>query len=127
MNIISICVLGVFAVISSVALKKYSPEISALLLISCAVMIAVIYLPTAENLLKSIDYLTTKCIIKSEYINILIKSLGICYITQISANVCKENGSLSVAIQIETAGKILLLISAVPVFNDIIETVCNFL
>lgn len=127
MNIISLCVLGVFAVISSVALRKYTPEVSSLMLISCAVIITVIYLPTANNLINSISTLTEKSSIKSEYISILIKSLGICYLTQISVNICKENGSMSVAVQLEIAGKLLILLLSIPIFNDIIDIVYNFI
>ncbi len=127
MNIVSICVLGVFAAISSIALRKYSPETSSLMLISCAVMIIVMYLPTVDVIFNSMRTLTEKSTINSDYINILIKSLGICYITQISVNICKENGSMSVASQLEIVGKLLILLPAIPIFNDIIEIVNNFI
>ncbi len=127
MNIVSICVLGVFAVITSIGLRKHSPETSSLMLISCAVMIIVMYLPTVDVIFNSIRSLTERSTLNSEYINILIKSLGICYITQISVNICKENGSMSVASQLEIVGKLLILLPAVPILNDIIEIVNKFI
>lgn len=127
MNVISVCVLGVFAALACVALRKYNAEIASLLIISCVVMITVIYLPTLSSLFDSVRDLTEKSSIRSEYINILIKALGICYITQISVNICRENGSQSVASQLEIAGKLLILIPAIPIFNDLIEMVYEFL
>ena len=97
------------------------------MLISCAVMIIVMYLPTVDVIFNSIRSLTERSTLNSEYINILIKSLGICYITQISVNICKENGSMSVASQLEIVGKLLILLPAVPILNDIIEIVNKFI
>lgn len=127
MNIISFCVLGIFAVIGSLALKNYNKEISALLIMSCVVLMSVIALPSLSRLLQSVNELISCANVKEEYFSILIKSLGICYITQISVNICKENGSQSVASQLEIAGKLLILILAVPVYNDLLALVADFL
>ena len=126
-NIIPICALGVFAVVVSTPLRKHTSEIASLILISCGIIISLMYLPAIESLLASINSLTAEAGIKSEYIRILIKSLGICYITQISVNICRENGSMSVASHIEIAGKVLVLLPALPVLNDIIKMLSGFI
>lgn len=127
MNVISLCVLGVFAVIGSLALKNYNKEIAALLVLSAVVMMSVAAFPALSQLLQSVNELTSSANMNDEYISVLIKSLGICYITQISVNICTENGSRSIASQLEIAGKLVILILAVPVYNDLIELVTDFL
>ncbi len=127
MDIISICVLGVFAVLGSVAIRKYNGEISALLVLSAVVLMALTALPVLNRLFDSITELTSSVNIKSEYISVLMKSLGICYITQISVDICKENGSQSVASQIEIAGKLIILMMAIPIYGDLISMIYNFL
>lgn len=127
MDIISLCVLGIFAVLGSLALRKYNGEISALIIISAVVLMCLIALPVLSQLFGSVTDLMSAANIKNEYISILIKSLGICYITQISVDICKENGSQSVASQLEIAGKLIILLLAIPVYSDMIALIYDFL
>lgn len=127
MNIISVCVLGLFAVLGSLTLKNYNKEISALLIISAVILMCLTSLPVLSELFSSINEFSTAANIQNEYISVLIKSLGICYITQLSVNICKENGSQSIASQIEIAGKLMILILAIPIYNDLITMISDFL
>ena len=127
MNIVSVCVLGIFAVLGSAALKKYNGELAALMIISAIALMCFTALPVLNKLFDSVNDLTSLANINRGYISTLIKSLGICYITQISVDICKENGSGSIASQIEIAGKLMILLLAVPLYGDLIEMIYNFL
>ena len=127
MDIISVCVLGIFAVLGSVAIKKYNCEIAVLIIISAITLICFMVLPMLSQIFDSVNDLTSSANINNNYISILIKSLGICYVTQISVDICKENGSGSIASQIEIAGKLIILLLAVPLYGDLIEMIYDFL
>ena len=53
----------------------------------------------------------------SEYLTVLLKSLGICFLTQLAADICRDSGEGTLASQAETAGKTALLIIALPLFE----------
>jgi len=127
MNIISMCALGVFAVLASVALKKFNGELAALLIISTVVLMCITAIPVLNELFSSVQELTAAANINSEYISILLKSLGICYITQISVDICRENGSNSTASQLEIAGKLIILLLAVPLYGELISMIFDFM
>lgn len=57
----------------------------------------------------------------SEYLTILFKSLGICFLTQLAADICRDSGEGTLASQAETAGKTALLIIALPLFERAAE------
>ncbi|MDR0974599.1 MAG: hypothetical protein LBL80_02775 [Ruminococcus sp.] len=57
------------------------------------------------------------------YINILFKALGICYITQFASDICKDSGEGALAVQIEIAGKITLLLLSLPLFEALTDLV----
>ena len=59
----------------------------------------------------------------SQYINILYKSLGICYITEIAAGVCRDSGESALASQAETAGRVILAVMALPLFSEITKII----
>lgn len=57
----------------------------------------------------------------SEYLEILLKSLGICFLTQLAADICRDSGEGTLATQAETAGKTALLLIALPLFEKAAE------
>ncbi len=59
----------------------------------------------------------------SEYLTILLKSLGICFLTQLAADICRDSGEGTLAVQTETAGKAALLVVALPLFEQAAELV----
>ena len=56
-----------------------------------------------------------------EYIEIILKTLAIAYMTQISSEMCRESGASSIAFGIETVGKIEIVILSLPLINNIIS------
>jgi stage III sporulation protein AD len=59
--------------------------------------------------------------IPTEYMKILLKSLAIAYMTQISSELCRECGEGNIAFEIETVGKIEIIILSLPLINKVIE------
>ncbi len=55
-----------------------------------------------------------------EYMEIIVKALGIAYLTHISAQLCRDCGEGSVATLIEGAGRLEIIILSLPLINKII-------
>ena len=77
--------------------------------------------------LGKIKNLITYAHIPHEYGAILLKSLGICFAVQFASDSCKDAGENSMASKIEFAGKIGILITALPLFETIIQTSLKFM
>lgn len=57
------------------------------------------------------------------YIKILFQILGIAFITEFGASLCKDAGQNSIANNIELAGKIMILVTSMPIILSIIELI----
>ena len=57
--------------------------------------------------------------IQAEYTSILLKTLGICFLTQFSADSCKDAGESAMASKVELAGKIFIIVIALPLFEQV--------
>ena len=64
---------------------------------------------------------------EEEYLTILFKALGICYITQFACDICRDSGENALATQTELAGKVSLLIIALPLFESLTKIVENLI
>lgn len=62
-----------------------------------------------------------------EYLTVLFKALGICYITQFACDICKDSGENALASQAELAGKISLMLIALPLFESLADIVARLI
>ena len=58
---------------------------------------------------------------------ILLKMIGITYVAEFSANLCKDAGYQAVAGQIEMFGKLSILVISMPVLLALLDTISQFL
>lgn len=65
--------------------------------------------------------------LESGYFEILIKIVGISYLCEFVANICRESGFLAVASQIEIGGKLTMMVLSMPILIAIVETITSVL
>lgn len=125
MNIFSVCVLAVVAVIIIVTLKPKNGEIALMLAISCSVIILLMILSQVSTIVDTINKIVAVSDINTNYIVILLKVIGICLITEFAVNTCKDAGSQSLASNVSLAGKIMVTVTSIPLYSDILNTVLS--
>ena len=62
----------------------------------------------------------------TDYLKILFKATGICYISQFASDICKDSGENLLASQAELAGRVGLMVSAIPLFEQAVEIIISF-
>ena len=60
---------------------------------------------------------------QSSYFNVLFKMIGITYICEFGAAVCKDAGYAAVAGQIEIIGKVSIVFAGLPVLFTILDEI----
>lgn len=104
-------------------LKKTNPEFSLIVSIIASI---VIFATIANNFTPFFNQITqyaNKFNLNNIYINTMLKALGICYLTQIASQTCTESGYGSIASKIEIAGKLTIVLMALPMFSTLLETI----
>ena len=61
-----------------------------------------------------------------EYLGIFLKVIGITYLCEFAAGICKDSGYQAVAAQIEVVGKLSVLLSGMPIILAVIQTIQEF-
>jgi stage III sporulation protein AD len=57
------------------------------------------------------------------FLSALLKIIGIAYIAEFGTQVCRDAGENALAFKVELAGKVMILILAVPIISTIVDTV----
>ena len=123
MNIITIAGLCLIASVICKTLEKNSSEIKILLAVFTVCIIFFRISGELSQVVSAIQDIFSRSDMDEDYLNILFKGLGICYITQLGCECCKECGEDVIASQLELTGKIAMLIISLPLFKALVAII----
>jgi len=124
---IKIALVGIIAVILSNFFKGNKEEYSIYISLATCILVFYMGFGKLEIILDTIGKLQSYIKINHSYMNILLKIIGITYVTEFSASICKDFGYSSISNQIELVGKLSILAISMPVLLAVLETINNFL
>lgn len=125
MDMIAICAVGVVSAVLALMLRHQSPQISLLISVGAGVIILLTVMRETVLTADEVRGVLNAGGVSEEYIMILLKVLGICYITEFTCDTVTEAGMMSLSVNISFAGKILVLVTSMPLFRDILSTVVS--
>jgi len=79
------------------------------------------------SVIQVLEDLALKANINLIFLKTILKIIGIAYIAEFGAQIVRDAGQESIASKIELAGKILIMVMAIPIVSVIIETVVKLL
>ena len=123
MNIVSVLAIGLVGAFFAVFLKQYKPEYALAVTVITAVYITVSAIGWVIPVISEIRGILDNANVSYSSLTTLIKAIGICYVTQLASDVCKDSGQVSVASKIELVGRIALCVSAIPLYRDVLSLV----
>ena len=127
MNIIQVGILGVAGILLAAQLKQEKSGVAVYLGIGISLLIFFGILDSLEVLVATVKDISHFIQIDSSYIVTLIKMLGITYIAEFSAGLCKDAGYSAIATQIEIFGKLTILVLSLPILLALLRTIQEFL
>lgn len=123
MSAVTICAAGVIASVLAIILKKNNAEYSFILTI-CTSAILVTYITGAIlEAVSGVREIFSASNISATYIALLLKCVGICFLTEFTCDTCKDAGQAALSNIILFSGRILVLISALPLFSELLKVV----
>lgn len=91
---------------------------------------AAIFLFLVDKIVQVIDIveeLAARADINRFYLSTVLKVIGIAYITEFGAQICRDAGESAVASKVELAGKVLIMILAIPIIAAVLETIVRLM
>ncbi len=103
----------------SVLLRQYQPEFALGVGVVAGVLVLLAVLKNLLPTLSALRAMLENAALPSAYVGILFKALGICLLTQLAADTCRDAGENALAAKAEFVGKIMLLMISLPLFQKI--------
>jgi stage III sporulation protein AD len=126
MTVVTIAVTGIIAVILAVSLKGVKGEYGTYVVMAAGLLIFFYGLGKLTSILDTMKEIQSYIKINNIYLSTLVKMIGITYIAEFAAGICKDAGYGAVGTQIEIFGKLSVLAVSMPILLALIETLQVF-
>lgn len=122
MDVWQIVGLALIVTVISVVLKQFRPEIALQLTILAGASIFILILSKIKVIVDLLQSLADQANISSYYLLIIIKIVGVSYLAEFGAQICRDAGEGALATKVEIAAKVGVIILAIPIIVAITES-----
>ena len=127
MAVVKIALLGIAAVLIAGKLKNVQPEYGIFIGVAAGLIIFGFSVTRLQVILSEIEKIRQYLSVHSSYVAVVIKVVGIAYISEFSSNLCRDAGYSGIASQIEMFGKLTILVMSLPVLTALLDTIQQFM
>ncbi len=115
------------ATLLAVVLRAQRPELAVCLSLAAGVLVTGLVLGQLAPLTATLRRLLQAGGFSAEWLTVVLKAAGVCLVTQLTADTCRDAGETALAGKAELVGRVLLLLLAVPLFEQILALVTGML
>ena len=109
-------------------LRAYKPEWAPFLRMAVTVVALGLTVALASTVLDYVTDLTASTgALEGEGWSLLLKALGVAFLTETASSVCRDSGETGLATWVETAGKLEILLLSFPLIRTVMDAVTEIL
>lgn len=127
MEIIQVVGLGLIATVLVLIIKDQKPMFAFLIAAFTGITLFLFLVGKIGLVVETLEDLAASSGVQTVYLKTILKIIGIAYIAEFGAQIVRDAGQGSIASKIELAGKVLIMVLAIPIIVIIIETVMKLL
>ena len=120
MWIIAAAAAGLVGTVLALILGQYRPEFRMLVTAAVTLLLMAMVLERLSPVLEQLRSTMELTGLTGDYAAILFKAVGICLLTQLAGDVCRDSGESSIASKIELAGRAAILLTARPLIQEVL-------
>lgn len=123
MEIIKIAMIALVGILLAIPLKSYKAEYSVYIGLAVCLLILTYSVNYFTRILTGMESLQTYLGDNYQYLSILFKAIGAAYVCEFCSAICKDAGYIGMAGQVETVGKMYILLIGMPVLFALMQSI----
>ncbi|NLI69290.1 MAG: stage III sporulation protein AD [Firmicutes bacterium] len=123
MEIVQVVGLGLLTMVLVVIIREYRPEIAIQVAIAGSLIIILLVIMQVASIVQVITDISVGAGMNLIYLQSLLRIIGIAFIAEFGAQVCRDAGAASIASKIDFAAKVIILVIAIPIVLAVIESI----
>ncbi|MDD6402489.1 MAG: SpoIIIAC/SpoIIIAD family protein [Lachnospiraceae bacterium] len=117
----------IVSVMLAILLKSNSPIFSTVISISICIFIMLFAIGQVRKMSEGIREIFRYVKVDKIYLILLLKLVGIAYVSEFGSGICKDAGYSAVASQIEIVGKLTMLLVSLPILMQVVDTIIKMI
>ncbi|MDR3270616.1 MAG: stage III sporulation protein AD [Peptococcaceae bacterium] len=127
MEIWQIVGLALTVSVLGIVLRQVRPEIALQMTILAGTAIFLLVLGRVKVIIDLLQNLAEQANVSSYYLLIILKIVGIAYLAEFGAAICRDAGEGALAAKVELAAKVGVFVLAIPIITAILESLVRLL
>ena len=127
MEVLKVVMLGMTGMLLGILLKGTRPEYSVYLSLAAGICIFSYMTGKLSYLFSSVLKIQEYLPVDAQYLETLLKMIGITYVSEFAAGICKDAGYGAIASQIDIFARLYIKVLSMPVLLALMETIHSFL
>ncbi len=123
-QIVGFCLIATFL---TIIIKEQKPAFSFLIILFAGAAVFLFLIGKIQTVITMLERLATNANLNMVYVETILKIIGVAYIAEFGAQITRDAGQGTMASKIELAGKVLILVMAIPILTVLIETIIDLL
>ena len=126
-DIIKIIGIAFVVAITALLLKTTKPELSFAVTVTGVIIILLFLIDALQDTLQFLSELAVLAGVENGLLKILLKIVGVGYLTEFCAGILNDFGSNSIADKVVLGGKITILLLSIPIMEGLFHLIRGFL
>ncbi len=127
MDIARVVAFAFIAVVLVVVLRQERPELAMLVGAAAGAMLVLQMLGPLGQAVTALADLAGRAKVERFYLDTVLRVIGVAYLAEFGSQICRDAGEGALASKVELAGKVLIMVLAVPVVTAVVEVVLRLL
>lgn len=127
MEMVQIVGVGMVAAVLSLVVRRSHPELAVQITIVVSCLVLLFLLSKLRTIIDLFEEMAKRAGVDEAYLIILLKIIGISYLTEFGAQVCRDANEGAIAAKVEIAGKVMILLMAVPIITFALDTILGLM
>ncbi len=127
MEIVPIVALAIAATVLLLVLRESRPELAMLLSLVIGATLFFSVVSKIGMVVTTLSSIANKSDVGTLHLSTLLKIVGVAYITEFGAQVCRDANEGAIATKVELAGKVIIMVLAIPIILVILDTILKLL
>jgi stage III sporulation protein AD len=127
MHILQLVGIGLTATVLVTVLRTQAPQFAMLIGLVAGIILLLSVLGSMDKVISTLTDLANAAKVNQGFLTTVLKIIGIAYIVEFAAQVARDAGEGALAGKIELAGKVGIVILAIPIITNVVQSLVHLL
>ncbi|MDO4544817.1 MAG: stage III sporulation protein AD [Bacillota bacterium] len=127
MELLKIVAIALTGIILAALMKSVNKELSIYIILATVIILFLSIIDRLFEIFQFLEGIYDNVTYGRTFFPVILKVLAVAYITDFTAQLCKDAGEGTIASKVELAGKVIIFYLAMPILTAILELIGSLL